>query len=90
MRAIIWENITDVCVIGVRSEEWGSVVRAVIVPKKGVRPGEDITEEEIIEICRGKIATYKKPKSVIFVESLPVSPVRKVLRVKMKEKYGVL
>jgi acyl-CoA synthetase (AMP-forming)/AMP-acid ligase II len=82
-------KVSEACVIGVPDEEWGNSVRAVIIPKPGIKPGLDITEEEIIEFCRGRIASYKKPKSVIFAESLPVSPVGKVLRVKVKEKYGI-
>ncbi|MHA1427843.1 MAG: hypothetical protein ACTSQI_17820 [Candidatus Helarchaeota archaeon] len=39
-------------------------------------PGKDITEEEIIEFCKGKIVSYKKLKTVIFTDKFPVSPVR--------------
>ncbi|NVM54880.1 MAG: acyl--CoA ligase [Candidatus Helarchaeota archaeon] len=81
-------KVGEVCVIGVPDEEWGHSVRAVIIPKKGVTPGQDITEKEIIEFCRGKIASYKKPKSVIFAEDFPVSPVGKVLRAKVREQFG--
>ncbi|HUX98754.1 MAG TPA: class I adenylate-forming enzyme family protein [Candidatus Deferrimicrobium sp.] len=88
---IIYQHpkVSEVCVIGVPDEEWGSAVRAVIIPKKGLTPGKDIIEEEIIEFCRGKMASYKKPKSVIFVKILPVSPVGKVLRAKVRELYSL-
>lgn len=78
-------KVAEVVVIGVPDEEWGSAVRAVIIPKKGAT---DITEEEIIEYCRGKMASYKKPKSVVFVKELPVSPVGKVQRGKVRDLYG--
>ncbi len=77
-------KVDNVCVIGVPDEEWGEIVRAVVVPQKGV----DITQETIIEWCKGKIASYKKPRSVIFTSKLPLSPVGKVLRAKIKELYG--
>jgi fatty-acyl-CoA synthase len=81
-------KVEDVVVIGVPDEEWGNAVRAVIIPKKGLKPNEDITDEEIIEYCRGKMAAYKKPKSVVFASEFPISPVGKVLRVKIREQYG--
>jgi len=78
-------KVDNVCVIGVPDEEWGETVRAVVVPKKGVM---ELTQGEIIEWCIGKIASYKKPRSVVFTKELPLSPVGKVLRAKIKELYG--
>ncbi|MGO9572062.1 MAG: class I adenylate-forming enzyme family protein [Desulfomonilaceae bacterium] len=52
-----------VSVIGVPDDKWGESVKAVVVPKEGVK----ITEEEIIERCRARLASYKKPKSVDFI-----------------------
>ena len=77
-------KIKDVCVIGVPDDTWGSIVRAVVVLKEG----EEATEEEIIEWCKGKMAGYKKPKSIVFADSLPVSPVGKVQRSRVKEIHG--
>ncbi len=79
-------KVAEVVIIGVPDEEWGSAVRAVIIPKKGVT---DITETEIIEFCRGKMASYKKPKSVLFVKELPVSPVGKIQRGKVRALHGL-
>ncbi|MHA1231564.1 MAG: AMP-binding protein [Candidatus Helarchaeota archaeon] len=77
-------KIQNVCVIGVPDEEWGNIVRAVVQLKEG----ESASEQEIIDFCKGKIASFKKPKSVIFVNDLPISPVGKILRGKVQEKYG--
>ncbi len=77
-------QVEDTCVIGVPDEDWGEKVRAVVVPKDE----GDLTQEEVIEWCRGKMAGFKKPKSVVFCNSLPTSPVGKVLRAKIKELYG--
>ncbi|MHA1265892.1 MAG: AMP-binding protein [Candidatus Helarchaeota archaeon] len=77
-------KIDQVCVIGVPDEEWGETIRAVVIPKAGVT----ITEEEVMEFVEGKIASYKKPRSVVFVKEFPISPVGKVLRAKIRETYG--
>lgn len=77
-------NIANICVIGVPDEKWGHAVRAVVEPK----PGKKISEREVIGFCEGKMAGYKKPRSVVFVEKLPVSPVGKVQRKLVKDDYG--
>ncbi len=77
-------KVEDVCIIGVPDEEWGSTVRAVVQMKKG----EQAEAGEIIEFCKDKLAGYKVPRSVVFVDELPLSPVGKVLRAKIREMYG--
>ncbi len=74
--------VKDVVVIGVPDETWGSIVRAVIIPKKKV------TEQEILDYCKDKIAGYKKPRSIIFADKFPISPVGKVLRQKIRDIWG--
>jgi long-chain acyl-CoA synthetase len=50
--------------------------------------GDTATEQEIIDWCRGKMAGYKKPRTVMFVDELPISAVGKVQRNKVRELYG--
>jgi acyl-CoA synthetase (AMP-forming)/AMP-acid ligase II len=76
--------VEHACVIGVPDETWGSTVRAIIVPYEG----EQLTQGEIIEWCRDKMTGFKRPKTVVFAEELPLSPVGKVMRAQVKEKYG--
>ncbi len=57
------EAVSEVAVIGVADEKWGEAVMAVVV----VRPGASATVEEIVEHCRTMIASYKKPRHVVFV-----------------------
>jgi acyl-CoA synthetase (AMP-forming)/AMP-acid ligase II len=73
--------VENVCVIGQEDEEWGARVSALVQ----LHAGDTATEQEIIEHCRGKIAGYKIPKSVVFVDEFPLSPVGKILRAKVKD-----
>ena len=59
-----------------------------IIPKKGIAPGKDIIAQEVMDFCKGKIAGYKKPRSVMFAKEFPISPVGKVLRAKVREEWG--
>jgi len=77
-------KVDSVCVIGVPDEEWGSAVRAVVQ----LTEGEKMDEQEIRDYCRGKMAGYKIPRSVVFVDEIPLSPVGKTLRQQVREQYG--
>jgi len=77
-------KIEEAAVIGVPDEEWGEQPRAIIVLKQG----ETTTPEEIMEYCRAELASFKRPRSVILVDSLPRNPMGKVLKRELREKYG--
>ncbi|MBN1662722.1 MAG: acyl--CoA ligase [Deltaproteobacteria bacterium] len=77
-------KVDIVTIIGVIDKQWGSAVRAVIQLKPGVR----MDEKEVMDYCRDKMAGYKMPRSVVFVDETPVSPVGKVLRQKVRDLYG--
>lgn len=53
-----------------------------------LKKGEGADSEEIIEYCRSRLAGFKRPRSVVFVDSLPRNPIGKVLRKKLREEYG--
>ena len=59
--------ILEAAVIGVQNEEWGEMVKAFVVLKSK----KNVTEKEIIDFCKGRIAAYKVPKQVEFINCLP-------------------
>ncbi len=69
-------KVLESAVIGVPDDLWGEIVKAVIVLKSDQRS----TSEEIMEYCREKLASYKKPAIVEFVDALPKNAMQKVLK----------
>lgn len=76
-------EVADVAVIGIPDEKWGEAVKAIIVPKDGAKP----TPESIIAWARERIAGYKCPKSVDYIDALPRNPSGKILRKDLREPY---
>jgi len=75
--------VVECAVIGVPHDVWGEAVKAVVVKKEGA----SITEQELIAFCKERLAGYKSPKSVDFVERLPRNLTGKVLRRVLRELY---
>ncbi len=77
-------KIEETALIGVSDPEWGQQPRAIVVLKEG----ESTTQEEIIDFCRAKLAGFKRPRSVVFVDTLPRNQMGKVLKRVLREQYG--
>ena len=76
--------IDEAAIIGVPDIDWGECVRAIVVLKQGFHA----TENEISEYCRERLASFKKPETVLFVESLPRNSMGKVLKTVLREEHG--
>ena len=76
-----YPNILDVQIIGVPSEKFGEEVMAWVK----VRKGFDVTETELLEYCKGRIAHYKVPKYWKFVDEFPMTISGKIRKVEMRE-----
>ena len=74
-------KILEARTIGIPHEYRGETVKAFIVPK----PGEVLTEEEVIAYCKKNLAAYKVPKIIEFAGELPKTAVGKILRRKLKD-----
>ena len=75
--------IADVAVIGVPDEKWGEVPMALVVRK----PDTQVTESEILTFARERLAGFKTPKSVGWVDALPRNPSGKILKKDLREPY---
>jgi fatty-acyl-CoA synthase len=76
-------DVLEVAVIAVPDEKWGEVPNAIIVRQ----PGATVTEAEIIQFCRSKMAHFKAPKVVTFVEALPKTATGKLQKYRLREMY---
>ena len=82
---VIWSHpaVQDCAVIGVPDVKWGEAVKAVIE----LNPGQSVSAEEIIALCKDKLGGVMAPKTVDFIERLPRSPAGKVLKKDLRETY---
>jgi long-chain acyl-CoA synthetase len=77
-------DVVDVTVIGVPDAHWGEAVKALIVPRPGARPAP----EDLIAFARERLAGYKLPRSVEFVDAFPRTPSGKVLKRELRDRYA--
>jgi len=76
-------SVFECSVLGVPDPKWGEAVKAVVV----LREGMAASEEELIEHCKQRLASFKKPSSVDFIDELPKSGYGKILKRELRDRY---
>ncbi len=74
-------KISNIAITGRKDDEWGQIITAFIT----LEPGEKMTSSEVSDFCVSKIASYKKPRIIHFVESLPLTKAGKLDRTEIKK-----
>lgn len=75
--------VYEVAVIPVPDHRWGEVPKALVA----LKPGQQVSEQELMEFTRGRLSHYKCPRSIEFVESLPKTGTGKILKKELRKKY---
>ncbi len=76
-------DVAEVAVIGVPSEKWGETIKALVVKTEG----SELTEQELIDYCKSKVARFKAPSSVEFREVLARTATGKLQKFKLRQQY---
>ena len=75
--------VDEAAIIGIPDDYWGERVRAVVVPA-----ASPVDEAELIEYCRQRLSSFKRPESVVFVAELPRNPLGKVLKTELRQQFS--
>lgn len=75
--------VDEAAVIGVPDVDWGQKIAAFVA----LRPGQSTTAEELIEFCRQRLASFKKPELIRFVDALPKNPLGKILKKELRAQF---
>ncbi len=83
---ILYEHpsVAQCAVVGVPDPQWGEVGRAAVT----LRPGATADEGALLAHCRDRLARYKVPKAIVFLDALPLSPAGKILRRELRERLS--
>jgi len=77
-------KVEEAAVIGIPDPDWGQEPKAIVVLKKG----QTATPEELIEFCRQRLSSFKRPRYVAFINELPRTSTGKVLKRVLREQHG--
>lgn len=76
--------VLESAVIGVKDPKWGESVKAIVI----LLPNKKLTPQDLIDFCKDHLASYKKPKFVEFLDSLPRNPSGKVLKSQLRKQFA--
>ncbi len=79
-------KVGDAAVFGIPNEDWGEEIKAVIEPIAGVAPGDELTAD-IMQFCQDRLARFKQPKSIDYIEEMPRDPNGKLYKRKLRDPY---
>lgn len=77
-------SVKETCVFGIPDEKWGESVAAHVI----LKDGETISDEDLIQLCKEHLASFKKPKEIKIVDQLPKSSYGKILKKEIRKEYG--
>ena len=77
-------DVEEAAVIGVPDLQWGERVRAIVVSQRG----ESLSQDELIDHCNQRLASFKRPESVVFVDKMTKNHLGKVLKRVLRERYS--
>ena len=81
------DAVAESAIVGVPDERRNEIPKAYVVPASGVEPGSDVTAEEVKEFCLDKIADYKHPREVEFIDELPRTTSGKIQKYRLEEMH---
>ena len=86
VEGVIYEHsaVAEVAVIGVPDPDFGEKVQAVVA----LKPGASLTEQELLGYCAERLAGYKRPRSVVFLDALPKTGIGKIAKKVLQDQYG--
>jgi acyl-CoA synthetase (AMP-forming)/AMP-acid ligase II len=76
--------VEEAGVIGLPDEEWGERIAAVVA----CQPAASVEAEELMEFCRARLGSYKKPEAIFFADALPRNALGKLLRKELRARYA--
>ena len=79
------QAVADAALIGLPDEKWGEIGLMIVA----LKPGYSLTDDELKEHCRGKLARFKIPKQIEFTAGLPYSPYGKVIKAELRKQFGL-
>jgi long-chain acyl-CoA synthetase len=81
-------KVGDAAVFGIPDDDWGEAVNAVVEPASGIEPSPELAAE-LLAHCEGRLARYKLPRRVDFVEAMPRDPNGKLYKRTLRDPYWV-